>query len=230
MRLASLYSGGKDSTLATYIAEQMGHTVDVIVNVASDSDDSMIFHVPNQNMVPLLAGSMGKRLVTAVTKGSEKEDMEALCSALEDLDIDGVVTGAVWSDFQWERMNAVCGELGLVCIAPLWRKDQDIVMNELIDSEIVSMIVGVYADGLDDSWLGKDVSASYEELKKLRARNGVSVIGEGGEFETLTLDSPLQGSRLNITEVAKEWNGRSGTLRVIRAEMVKKQSTKNDKS
>jgi len=222
MRLASLYSGGKDSTLAVYIAEQMGHTVDVIVNVVSDSDDSMIFHVPNQNMVPLLAGSMGKRLVTAVTKGSEQEDTEALRGVLTGLDVDGVVTGAVWSDYQWERINAVCDELDLVCVAPLWRKDQDVVMNELMDSDITSVIVGVYADGLDDGWLGRDVSISYEKLKELRARNGVSVIGEGGEFETLTLDSPLQRSRLKITDAAKEWNGRSGTLRVVSAEMVKK--------
>lgn len=224
MRLAALYSGGKDSTLAMYTAEQMGHDVAYIVNIIPDSDDSMIFHVPNSNIVPLLADSMKKRLVTATTGGNEEDDMNALRKALKGLDIDGVVTGAVWSDYQWERMNIVCDELGIVCMSPLWRKDQDIVMSELIDSGISAVIVGVYADGLDDTWLGRDVGGSYEDLKRLSAKKKVSVIGEGGEYESLTLDSPMQSSVLTITESEKEWNGRSGTLNVKRAGLIKKET------
>ncbi|MDR0778500.1 MAG: diphthine--ammonia ligase [Methanomassiliicoccaceae archaeon] len=222
MRLASLYSGGKDSTLSLYITEPMGHDVAYIVNIVSNSDDSMIFHVPNANMVPLLAGSMGKELITASTKGDEKDDMEALRTALKGLNIDGVVTGAVWSDYQWDRINAICEELGLVCLSPLWKKDQDIVMKELIDSGIKAIIVGVYADGLDDSWLGKDVGSSYSDLMSIRSKNKISVIGEGGEFETLTIDSPLQRSILKITEYEKQWNGHSGTLHVKNAVLTPK--------
>jgi ABC transporter with metal-binding/Fe-S-binding domain ATP-binding protein len=222
MRLAALYSGGKDSTLAMYTAEQMGHVVVYLVNISADSNDSMIFHVPNANMVPLLAEAMDVPLITASTDGSEADDMRALRSALETINVDGVVAGAVWSDYQWERINTVCGDLGLVCITPLWRKDQDAVMNELIDSQISSIFVGVYADGLDESWLGKDVNDSYEDLKKVRAKNKISVIGEGGEFETLTLDSPMQSSKLVITECGKEWNGHSGTLKVINARLERK--------
>ncbi|MDR0198252.1 MAG: diphthine--ammonia ligase [Methanomassiliicoccaceae archaeon] len=221
MRLAALYSGGKDSTLAMYTAVQMGHTVECIVNIAAKSD-SMIFHVPNANMVPLLAEAMGGRLITAATEGNEDDDMEALRSALKGLDADGIVTGAVWSDYQWERMNIICGELGLVCLSPLWRKGQDIVMDELIDSGISSVIAGVYADGLDDTWLGRDIKDSYDDLKKLVASKKISVIGEGGEYESLTLDSPMQASRLAIEEAEKEWNGRSGTLNVKRAKLIEK--------
>jgi ABC transporter with metal-binding/Fe-S-binding domain ATP-binding protein len=223
MRLASLYSGGKDSTLALYIAEQMGHDVAYIVNIISNSDDSMIFHVPNANMVPLLARSMEKELITSSTKGNEEDDMDALRHALNGLDIDGVVTGAVWSDYQWERINNVCEELGLVCLSPLWKKDQDTVMNELIDSGIRAIIVGVYADGLDAEWLGKDVGDSYDALKKIREKKKISIIGEGGEFETLTLDSPLQRSKLEITEYEKQWNGHSGTLHARNAKLSAKQ-------
>jgi len=222
MKLAALYSGGKDSTFSMYLAEQMGHTVEYIVNIIPDADDSMIFHVPNANIVPLLAKAMKKRLVTARTGGNEEDDMNALRTALKGLDVDGVVTGAVWSDYQWERINIVCGELDLVCISPLWRKDQDIVMNELIDSGISSIFVGVYADGLDDSWLGKDIGGSYDALRELSAKKKISVIGEGGEYESLTLDSPMQSLKLEIEGTEKEWNGRSGTLKVKRARLSRK--------
>ncbi|MCL2607479.1 MAG: diphthine--ammonia ligase [Methanomassiliicoccaceae archaeon] len=222
MKLAALYSGGKDSTLAMYTAEQTGHTVNTIVNIIPKHEDSMIFHVPNMNMVPLLAEAMGKEIVTAFTDGSENDDMRALRDALTGLDVKGIVMGAVWSDYQWDRINSVCDDLGIICIAPLWRKDQDTVMNELIDSEISSIIVGVFADGLDDSWLGRNVCDSYEDLKKIRSKNRISIIGEGGEFETLTLDSPMQSSKLIPEEYEKEWNGRSGTLNVKRCSLVKK--------
>ncbi|MDR2866507.1 MAG: diphthine--ammonia ligase [Methanomassiliicoccaceae archaeon] len=222
MRLASLYSGGKDSTLAMYLAEQMGHTVECMVSIVPYSGDSMMFHVPNTHLVPLLAGSMGKRLVTVSTGGNEDEDMDALHRALSGLDIDGVVTGAVWSDYQWDRMNRVCGSLGLVCLAPLWRKDQEMIMDELMDSDISSVIVGVFAEGLDVTWLGRSVSDSYEQLKIIGSKNHISIIGEGGEFETLTLDSPMQTSVLEIEHAEKDWNGHRGTLNVKRARLVRK--------
>jgi len=222
MRLAALYSGGKDSTLAMYIAEQTGHTVEYLINIATGSDDSMLFHVPNTNMVPLLAEAMNKRLIIASTDGSEAGDMEALRSALKGLDTDGVIAGAVWSDYQWERINAVCEDLGLVCITPLWRKSSDTVMKELIDSGISSIFVGVYADGLDDTWLGRSVGSSYEDLKKIESKNKISVIGEGGEYETLTIDSPMQHSILVPEEYEKEWNGHSGTLKINGARLEKK--------
>ena len=220
--MAALYSGGKDSTLAMYIAEQMGHTVDCIVNIIPKNEDSMIFHVPNMNMVPLLAESMGKDMVTAFTDGGEDDDMRALRDALGRSNADGVVTGAVWSDYQRERINTICDDLGMICMSPLWRKDQDIVMNELIDSDISAIIAGVFADGLDESWLGRDVCDSYEDLKKIRSKNKISIIGEGGEFETLTLDSPMQSSKLVPEEFEKTWNGRSGTLNVKKCKLVKK--------
>ena len=221
MRLAALYSGGKDSTLAMYIAEQMGHSVEYVVNIVPTKDDSMIFHVPNTNIVPLLAKAMGKELITAITDGTEEGDMNALRKALKGIDAEGVVAGAVLSDYQWERINVICGELDLVCISPLWRKPPDIVMKELIDSGITAIFAGVYADGLDDSWLGKSINDSYEALKEICAKKKISIIGEGGEYESLTLDSPMQTSKLIIEEFEKQWNGRSGTLKVKRARLSK---------
>ena len=221
MRLASLYSGGKDSTFALYLAEQMGHDVPYIVSIVPEGDDSWIFHVPNLDVVPMMAESMGKELVTAVTGGSEEEDMESLRSALEGLDIDGVVTGAVWSDYQWDRMNRVCGELGLVVLSPLWRKDQDLVMDEFLDSGIRAVIVGCYAEGLGEEWLGREITReSVAELKELRRKYGISIMGEGGEYESMTLDSPLHSRRLEITGSRKEWKRGSGTLVVTAARLL----------
>ncbi|MDR3283132.1 MAG: diphthine--ammonia ligase [Candidatus Methanoplasma sp.] len=220
MRLAALYSGGKDSTLAMYLAVQMGHDVPYLVNIVPDDEESWIFHTPNLDVVPLMAESMGIELVRASSSGTEEGDMACLRDALSGLDVEGVVAGAVWSDYQWDRMNAVCGDLGLKLIAPLWRKDQDAVLEEIIDSGIQAVIVGCYAEGLDESWLGRPIGRDAGNgLRALRSKHGISVIGEGGEYESLTLDSPLHSRPLEIVSSVRDVRSSSCTLRVTKARL-----------
>jgi len=218
MRLAALYSGGKDSTFALYLAQQMGHEISYLVSILPKAQESWIFHVPNMDIVPIMASSLGIELITAETAGTEDDDMRALGEALSQLDVEGIVIGAVWSDYQWDRMNTVCGNLGLTLIAPLWRKDQDLVLEEILSAGIKAIIVGCYAEGLDDKWLGREIDKkAAEELKVLRKKYGISVTGEGGEYESLTIDSPMHSKPLIIKEYEKEWKKGSGTLFVKRA-------------
>ena len=220
MRLASLYSGGKDSTFSLYLMEQSGHDIPYLVNVVPEDAASWIFHTPNLSVVPLMAESMGKELVTAKSSGTEEGDMEGLRNALDGLDVEGVVSGAIWSDYQWDRMNIVCGDLGLKLMAPLWRKDQDMLMDQFIDSGIRSMIVGCYAEGLGEEWLGRIIDRqAVEELKAIRARTGISIMGEGGEYESLTIDSPMHSHPLEIVSSEKDWSRQGGTMRVTSARL-----------
>ena len=220
MRLASLYSGGKDSTFSLYLMEQSGHDIPYLVNIVPEDAASWIFHTPNLSVVPLVAESMGKELVTAKSSGTEEGDMEGLRSALDGLDVEGVISGAIWSDYQWDRMNIVCGDLGLKLMAPLWRKDQDMLMDQFIDSGIRSMIVGCYAEGLGEEWLGRIIDRqAVEELKAIRARTGISIMGEGGEYESLTIDSPMHSRPLEIISSEKDWSRQGGTMRVTSARL-----------
>ena len=220
MRLASLYSGGKDSTFSLYLMEQSGHDIPYLVNIVPEDAASWIFHTPNLSVVPLMAESMGKELVTAKSSGTEEGDMEGLRNALDGLDVEGVVSGAIWSDYQWDRMTIVCGDLGLKLMAPLWRKDQDMLMDQFIDSGIRSMIVGCYAEGLGEEWLGRIIDRqAVEELKAIRTRTGISIMGEGGEYESLTIDSPMHSRPLEIVSSEKDWSRQGGTMRVTSARL-----------
>lgn len=220
MRLASLYSGGKDSTFSLYLAEQMGHEVPYLVNVVPEDKASWIFHTPNLDAVPLMAESMGKSLVTSGSSGTEEGDMDGLRRALDGLDVEGVVTGALWSDYQWDRMGIVCGELGLKLITPMWRKDQDLVMERFLDSGIRAIIVGCYAEGLGREWLGREIDGeAVEALKEVRERTGISIAGEGGEYESMVLDSPMHSAPIEIVSSEVEWSRTGGTLVVTSARL-----------
>lgn len=214
--------------MALYVMEQMGHEVPYLVNIIPKRDDSWVFHTPNLHLIPMMAEAMGKDLVQVDGGVDESEDLAALESALRELDVEGVVTGALASDYQWDRINRVCEGLGLKVMSPLWRKDQDLIVTETVDAGIVSMIVAVMADGLDEGWLG--VAIDSETLVSLRGKSeryGISVAGEGGEYETLTLDSPIHNQRLIVDEFETDVHRDSAFMGVTKAHLGERKDRMN---
>ena len=53
MKLAALFSGGKDSTYSIYIAKQMGHDVKCLITIFPKSANSHLLHFPNIELTKL---------------------------------------------------------------------------------------------------------------------------------------------------------------------------------
>ena len=217
MRLASLFSGGKDSTYAAYLAEQAGHEVPCLVSVVPRDPHSWVFHTINLEHLPDMAKAMGRTLVAVPSSGEEEGDLAALEQALSALDVDGVVTGAIASDYQWDRINGVCDRLGLRTLSPLWRKDQLLVLEDMLQAGVKAMVVGVFSGGLGEEWLGRMLDRdAVSALAALASAKGMNVSGEGGEYETLVLDSPMHRWELVPEGVRREYHRDSGRLFIER--------------
>ncbi len=215
MRLACLFSGGKDSTYAAYIMEQAGHEVVCLVTVLPADPHSWVFHTLNLEHLPEMARALRKDLITIPSSGEEDSDLSALKGALEDLDVEGVITGAIASDYQWDRINGVCESLGLKVFSPLWRKDQYMLMKDMLSAGLRTMIVGVFAEGLGESWLGRVLDhRSLDELSSLAGSKGINVSGEGGEYETMVLDSPMHLYELRPEGMVRDYQRDSGRLHI----------------
>ncbi|UCD45711.1 MAG: diphthine--ammonia ligase [Candidatus Bathyarchaeota archaeon] len=226
MRLASLFSGGKDSTYATRLAMRAGHEVECLVTALPRSEDSWMFHTVNIDLAPLVGEAMGIKSVTAETEGRKERETEDLRATLSKLNVEGVVTGAIASTYQRSRVDAVCSSLGLEHIAPLWGRDGHELLGEMLSSGLVIMVTAVAAMGFDERWLGRILDeATVEGLMSLNRRYGVDVCGEGGEMETLVLDAPWFRSSLQILEARREWDGVRGALRVEEARLIPKDYT-----
>ncbi len=220
MDVAALFSGGKDSTCAVYLAQQKGWTVTYLVSMVP-SEDSMLFHVPNVHLTELHSEAMGIPLKQVKVSGEPEEELEVLKDVLRDLDVEGLVTGAIASDFQWSRFNRICEEIGIKCYSPVWRKDQMRVLWDIVEAGFEVIVVGVSAEGLDESWLGRRIdTACLKDLALLEKEKGINPSGEGGEYETLVLDGPNFQKRLEIGEAEKKWDGTRGTLRVVEVSVV----------
>lgn len=221
MKVAALFSGGKDSTYAIYIAQQWGWEVTKLISLAPTADDSYMFHVPNISLTSLLSEALGIHFLAHLTNGKEEAELTDLKNALTDIDVDGVITGAIASDYQTSRINKVCYDLGLKVFNPLWRKDQSMLLMDMVHAGFKIMIVGVYAEGLGREWLGRIIDENcLQELHTIARKYKINVSGEGGEYETLVVDGPIFSKSLEIEEYTISWDGCSGTFQVLDARLI----------
>ncbi|WP_331236266.1 diphthine--ammonia ligase [Natronorarus salvus] len=231
----SLFSGGKDSSWALYRALEEGLPVSRLVTV-HPSEDSYMYHVPATELTALAAESIGISLsevdpgdlaatdaVDASAQGdAEIEPLEAALVALaesEPAGIAGVTAGAVESEFQTNRIEAMCERLGCELFAPLWQREPSVLAREMIEAGFEIHVVQVAAAGLDESWLGRTLDEeALSDLETLNDRYGVHVLGEGGEFETLVVAGPHMDRRIEY-EAGTEWDGTRGRLRITDARL-----------
>ena len=66
----------------------------------------------------------------------------------------------------------------------------------MIDAGLVAVVIKVAGIGLTTKDLGKSLAELQPKLLKLNDLYGSHVCGEGGEYETLTLDSPMFKKRI----------------------------------
>ena len=222
MKLGVLYSGGKDSTLALMKAQKY-HDVVCLIAVVSENKESFMFHTPNIDMTLLQSQAMGIPLVRVVTKGEKELELVDLRNAIEEAvkryKIEGIVSGAVRSTYQASRVQKMCHQLDLWCFNPLWLKDQVELLYELLEKGIHAVISGVFAEPLDESYLGKEIDGKMiERLSKQQ-----NPAGEGGEIETTVLDCPIFKKKLKILKSEIKMSGKnSGIFIVKKARLIEK--------
>ena len=158
MKAAILFSGGKDSTMATLKAKEEGWQVAYLVSMHSQNPHSYMFHVPNIHLTQLLSQAMGIPLIKAETLGKKEEelgDLKEVLLVIKNRGVKSLFTGAIASEYQKSRIDKICKELGLQSKAPLWHLDPLKYMEEIIELRFEVIITSVSAEGLDESWLGQ---------------------------------------------------------------------------
>lgn len=226
MRLAALVSGGKDSIFAMW-KEMKENEIKYLVTIFPESQESWMFHHPCIELTRLQAEALGIKQITEKTKGEKEKELEDLKNALSRIkdEIEGVVSGAVASNYQKSRIDRICEELGLKSLAPLWKMDPEKVIKEEIESGFDIIITGVFSDGFDKNWIGRKLdNKAIEDLKNLSKKFGINICGEGGEYETLVLDCPAFNKKIRVLDSEKIWDDKtnSGYLVVKKAILVGK--------
>jgi ABC transporter with metal-binding/Fe-S-binding domain ATP-binding protein len=228
MKLGILFSGGKDSCLALAKALEFGQEVACLINLVSENKASYMFHTPNVVYAKIQAEAIGLPLIQVRTKGkkeAELKDLEkAVTLAVQKYKIEGVVTGAIASVYQAQRVQRICNTLKIECFSPLWQRNQKDILHELLEKRFEVIIVGVFAYGLDEGWLGRKLDKKViAELVTLSEQYKINIAGEGGEFESFVLDAPFFKKRVQLVRAKKEvQDDNSGVLEIKELRLVKK--------
>ncbi|NXV07513.1 DPH6 ligase, partial [Cettia cetti] len=207
-------SGGKDSCYNMMQCVAAGHQIVALANLRpaentgqTDELDSYMYQTVGHHAIDLYADALDLPLYRGFIKGTsvntgrvytacqedEVEDLYQLMKLVKDKEgVEGVSVGAILSDYQRVRVEDVCRRLNLQPLAYLWHWNQEVLLKEMISSNVQAIIIKVAAFGLDpDKHLGKTIGEMEPILLELSGKYGVHVCGEGGEYETFTLDCPL---------------------------------------
>lgn len=218
MDVAALFSGGKDSTYALYLAQQ-AHYVKYLVSILPEREDSWMYHSANIELTNLLSEALEIELITK--KLSEKEELEGLKKILSGLDISGVVSGAIASSYQKSRIDAICRELDLKHVSPLWHRVEKELLYKIVNTGFNAIITSVSAEGFDIRWLGREINTDcIKDLIALHEKYKINISGEGGEYESLVLNGPNFKKRLIVDSYETLWKNNSGIMIIKEAHLI----------
>ncbi|XP_055380431.1 uncharacterized protein LOC129611354 [Condylostylus longicornis] len=220
MRVVAMVSGGKDSCYNMMQCVAEGHQIVALANLHPkdlDELDSYMYQTVGHMGIEILAKAMNTPLYRRETKGkstqtgkhyvpTDDDEVEDLYNLLEyvknEHQVEAVAVGAILSDYQRVRVENVCSRLNLVSLAYLWRRDQTELLQEMIDCRVHSILIKVAALGLvPERHLGKSIREVQPHLINMKEKYGLNVCGEGGEYETFTLDCPLFKQRIVVEDM-----------------------------
>ncbi|CAH1124619.1 unnamed protein product [Ceutorhynchus assimilis] len=219
MKVVALVSGGKDSTFNMMQCIAAGHQIVALANLVPHNKteiDSYMYQSVGHEAIDLIAQAIDLPIFKKITYGVSKkqgktyeycknDEVEDLYNLLQEIqaqiEFDAVSVGAILSDYQRVRVENVCLRLNLTPLAYLWQRKQEELLDEMIKCEVDAVVIKVACLGLDPKkHLGRSLSLLQPHLLSMHEKYGLNVCGEGGEYETLTLDCPLFKSRLVIEE------------------------------
>ncbi|MCK4319414.1 diphthine--ammonia ligase [Candidatus Micrarchaeota archaeon] len=206
-KIACLFSGGKDSVFSAFWAMFSGW--DPTLVTIKPEPYSMMFHHPNVEWTKLQAKAMRLPHVFMETKG--KDELRVLEETIGNLHVDGIVAGALDSEYQRQRIEQIGENLGLPTYNPLWRK------REGLYSEVMEYFE-TYFTAVSAQGMGKELLGKRFELQK----GDIHPFLEGGEGETFVADAPFFEKRIEIEGWNIEWDGVRGTAEIKNARLVEK--------
>ena len=222
IKVGALLSSGKDSVYALHILDKLNYDVSCLISIKSKNEDSFMFHSSNIDLVKEQSKCLEIPLIFNNSLGNKEEELEDLKEALlkskEKYKIQGVVSGALYSNYQRNRIEKICDDLNLKVYSPLWHVNQEKYMENLIDKNFKFIITKISAEGISKEFLGKIMTKEHlGELKKVK---GINLSGEGGEYETLVLDAPLFKKKIKILDSDKKISKYNSELIIKKVNLV----------
>ena len=212
------WTGGKDGCLSCYQAISDGFNVTHLLNFRDTKKNGS--HKINHELLFAQMQAIGipSRQTDFI---SYEQEFKNVVQELNDKG--AAIEGAVFGHIQTHDglVKRICADLGVTLIMPLWKRDSEQNISDLVEAGFETIIISAKADLLGKEWLGRTIDNKF--VNDLRRFNrAIDPCGEDGEFHTFVIDGPLFRNRLKIVDSEKTLEDGYWRMNVSRFEVEEK--------
>ena len=189
MKFVMSYSCGKDSTLALHKMLEAGNEAVALIVMVNEEADRSYFHGADQTMLEGYSEALDIPLIITPTKGEDyhlamekslkkAKQMGAEAACFGDIDLEG--------NREWSEMR--CKNVGLTAVFPLWQKNREENVKELIRLGYQCLIKSINNTLLPERILGRVID---DDAIRIMDDRKIDICGENGEYHTLVVDGPI---------------------------------------
>lgn len=233
MKVAVLYSGGKDSTLAIEYCMKNKWEIEYLLSVKPSRRDCYLFHYATVEHTKELAKILGiKHILVDCNVSDPKKEAKIIREVVEKNIVDAVVLGGVGLQVtQLKSIQDALLPLRIEVFASHAGLDEEFMLERMIKEGYEVIITEIASDGLDEKWLGRKLDKqSLAELKKLSIKYGFNLLGEGGYYNSLVVSGPIFKKRLEIIDSEKVMEDEfSGYLKINKVKISDKKLAVSEK-
>jgi predicted ATP pyrophosphatase (TIGR00289 family) len=226
MKVAVMYSGGKDSTFAIDYCLRKGWDIRYLLSVKPSRKDCYLFHYATVEHTVHLAQMLGVKHILA---GCDVADPALEAQIVKDIvaqhPVDAVVLGGTGlQETQIRSIQQALRPLGIEAFASHAGLDHDQVMQQMLDAGYTFIISQYAVEGLGPEWLGRVIDRkAFAELIERSKRFGFHCGGEGGHYDSFTIDGPIFKARIDILKARKVVeDAYNGHLEIEQLQVVEK--------
>jgi uncharacterized protein (TIGR00290 family) len=190
------FSGGKDSCLALWRAQQQGIDVRTLLVMFEENGTRSRSHAIPLHLIERQAQALQLALVTRnASWASYEEVFVATLKELRDSGHELAVFGDIDLQAHRDWEEKVCAAAGITPILPLWHQDRRELARQVLEDGFRAKVVCVDSRYLGDEFCGRDYDEAF--LRDLPPH--VDACGENGEFHTFVHDGPNFAARVSFT-------------------------------
>jgi len=209
MKVAIMYSGGKDSTFAIDYALEKGWDIRYLISIKPNRTDCYLFHYATVEHTKELAKILEIPHVLEKCKIADPEKEAQIVRKIVEKKqkndpVNAVVLGGTGlQETQIKSIQDVLRPLGIEVFASHAGEEHDLVIEQMLNKGYEIMITQVASDGLMP-WLGRKLTKeNFNELKQDSVMFKFHIGFEGGYADTLVLDGPIFEKKLKVEDFKK---------------------------